>query len=248
MNEIQDQTQKLLSCIMENMADEAIEILRAGNFNKDILEDVGGFEAKLPLYMITRFHYILIDDVESWSEWVRPAMAQQLEGCRKLLDFWKSEYGYILDDEINFGPFADSCKQFDPEIWDYEMLFDADLQTLVSLGYTADECEFCYAILTFNHELIQKHLALGTDAEVNIADKPRAEIKGDDVYEDCYNALRACGEVYWDAYTIYNLTKFVFAGNDKRLIDIKTSHIEELLQAAAYAQLEKQILKRKKNN
>lgn len=35
-------TERLIACVMENMADEAIRILRSGFFNKKVLEDVGG--------------------------------------------------------------------------------------------------------------------------------------------------------------------------------------------------------------
>ena len=98
-------TERLISCVMENMADEAIRILRSGFFNKKVLKDVGGCEARVPLSMITRCYYILLDDVSSWNESFQHVVIQQKSGCKKLMDFWFTEYGCPVSAEKGSVPF-----------------------------------------------------------------------------------------------------------------------------------------------
>lgn len=240
MIELQDQTCKLISCVMENMADEAIEILRAGNFNKDILNDVDGFTVPLPLHMITKLNNILLCDVDSWSEWFRPTIRQMYRECMKLMRFWETEYGYTMTSDIDFSPYEEYCRHFD-DGWDYEMLFDANLDTLLTLGYTENECEFCHAVIIYKHDLIQKHLALGTPADVNIGNRPHNEKEDGKYIDDAYNVLAVCNTAYSDSYDVHGLARFIHAGYDKKLIKVEWGDLQELLRAGAYTQLERQI-------
>ena len=229
-------TQRLISCVMQNMADEAIEILRMGFFNKKVMEDVGGCQGKLPLAMITRCYHILLDDVSSWNESFQHIVEQQKAECKKLMDFWLSEYGYPVYDEIDFGPYEDDCGHFD-KFFDMEDLLDADIETLETLGYTRDECEFCYAVLTYRHDLITKHLKLGTLADIDISCHPR----GFAVEGESYNALRECNTFYCDAFDIHGLVRYMKEGYARRITEVYEGDFSLLLQAAAYCQLEMKI-------
>ena len=229
-------TQRLISCVMQNMADEAIKILRSGFFNKKVLEDVGGCQGKLPLPMITRCYRILLDDVSSWNKSFQHIVIQQKEECQRLMEFWASEYGYPAYDEIDFAPYEDDCCHFD-KYWNLEDLLDADIETLQTLGYTKDECEFCYAVLTYRSDLITKHLKLGTIADIDISDHPR----GFAVEGESYNALRECNTFYCDAFDIYGLARYMEEGFGRRIAQVDERDFSLLLQAAAYCQLEKKI-------
>lgn len=226
-------TERLIACVMENMADEAIRILRSGFFNKKVLEDVGGCATKLPLSMITRCHYILLDDVSSWNESFQHVVMQQKAECKKLMDFWAPEYAYTVYDEIDFEPYQDDCAHFD-KYWDLEDLFDADIDTLESLGYTRDECEFCYAVLTYRYDLIHKHLQLGTLADIDISNHRR----GFAVEGESYNVLRECRTFYGDAFDVDGLARYMEEGYEKRITEVDKRDFRFLLQAAAYCQLE----------
>ena len=226
-------TERLISCVMENMADEAIRILRSGFFKKKVLKDIGGCEVRLPLSMITRCYFILLDDVSSWNESFQHVVIQQKEECKKLMDFWSTEYGYPVYDEIDFSPYENDCYHFDKD-FDLEDLFYADIDTLETLGYTRDECEFCYAILTYRYDLIQKHLQLGTLADIDISDHPR----GFAVEGETYNALRECNTFYGDAFDIYGLSHYLKEGYAKKITQVDERDFKLLLQAAAYCQLE----------
>ena len=98
-------TERLIACVMENMADEAIRILRSGIFDKKVLEDVGGCEVSMPLSMITRCYYILLDDISSWNESFQHVVIQQKSGCKKLMDFWFTEYGCPVYEETRTTDF-----------------------------------------------------------------------------------------------------------------------------------------------
>ena len=226
-------TERLISCVMENMADEAIRILRSGFFNKKVLKDVGGCEARVPLSMITRCYYILLDDVSSWNESFQHIVIQQKSECKKLMDFWFTEYGCPVYEEIDFAPYENDCNHFD-KYWGLEDLLDADIDTLETLGYTKDESEFCYAVLTYRYDLIQKHLQLGTLADIDISDHPR----GFAVEGETYNALRECNTFYCDAFDIYGLSHYLKEGYAKRITQVDERDFKLLLQAAAYCQLE----------
>ena len=207
----QRNTKRLVACVMENMADEAIRILRSGIFDKKVLEDIGVCEDRLPLYMITSCYYILLNDVSSWNESFQHAVMQQKAECIRLMDYWASEYGYPVYDVIDFAPYQDYCAHFD-KYWELEDLLGADIDKLETLGYTRDECEFCYAILTYKHELIQKHLSLGTLADIDISDHPR----GFAVEGESYNALRECRAFYCDAFDVDGLAHYMKEGYKKK--------------------------------
>lgn len=77
-----------------------------------------------------------------------------------------------------------------------EDLLDGDLDTLKAMGYDEDEVEFCYAVLTYKADLIQKHLGLRTNPDVYISalHAPGEEVSWE---EEGYNPavtpnLRSC--------------------------------------------------------
>lgn len=240
MDHTKEKTIELFSCVMENMSDEAIRILRSGKFDKAILQDVGGFDAPLPLHAVTILNEICLCDISSWAEWIRPRIASLHERCLKLKNFWESEYGYCMNAEFDFSPYEEHCGHFD-DGWDYEMLFDADLDSLISLGYTEAECEFYYAVLTYDHALIQKHLALGTAADVCIGNMPRGKQNAADPFDDYRDALTYCNMIHSDSYDIGGLGRLLHAGFERKIIDADRYDLRELLKAAAYVQLERQI-------
>ena len=232
----QRNTKRLIAYVMENMADEAIRILRSGFFDEKVLEDVGGCETQLPLSMITRCYYILLNDVSSWNESFQHVVMQQERECKRLMDYWASEYGYPVYDEIDFAPYQDDCAHFD-KYWELEDLLGADIATLETLGYTMEECEFCYAILTYRHNMIQKHLALGTLADIDISNHPR----GFAVEGESYNALRECRTFYCDVFDVDGLAHYMREGYEKRIAEVDERDFKFLLEAAAYCQLENWI-------
>ena len=81
----------------------------------------------------------LFEDLD-WSESILPLIEYNRKTCQQLLDFWKSEYGYPIDDDINFSTYANGCAHF--KCWDVEDLFDATMDKLIAMGYNKDEVDF----------------------------------------------------------------------------------------------------------
>lgn len=58
---------RLICYVFQNMADEAIDILEAKNYYKDILEDIGILDSPFPLYWLVKCNEILLED-KNWKK------------------------------------------------------------------------------------------------------------------------------------------------------------------------------------
>ena len=106
---------------------------------------------------------------------------------------------------MDFFDYQSECAHF--KDWDLDELLDGNLDELVALGYNKDEVEFCYAVLTYKPDLIQKHIALRTNPNVYISgDIPPGTGYASD--GESYNALDFCHTVYCDAFDCYGLAAF----------------------------------------
>ena len=116
-------------------------------------------------------------------------------------------------------------------------LLEGDLDKLVGMGYDKNEVELCYAVLTYNVELLKKHLGLKTNPDVFIggdylpADAPQYS-------SECYNALHFCDTVISDAMSLYGLALFY---ENQYSVPVGLRDIETLLQAAAYTDLQNKL-------
>lgn len=119
-----------------------------------------------------------------------------------------------------------------------ESLLDGNLEELVALGYDKDEVEFCYAVLTYKSDLIQKHIALRTNPDVYIsANIPPG--MGSATDGESYNALVCCNTFYRDAFDCYGLGTF-WENTQTQRVEVRDVHL--LLEAAAYQDLENKLM------
>ena len=58
---------RLICCVFQNMADEAIDILEAKVYSKSLLEDIGLLSKPFPLYWLVKCNEILLDD-KNWGQ------------------------------------------------------------------------------------------------------------------------------------------------------------------------------------
>ncbi len=108
------------------------------------------------------------------------------------------------------------------------------MDELVALGYDKDEVEFCYAVLTYKPDLIQKHIALRTNPNVYISgDIPPGTGYASD--GESYNALVFCNTVYCDAFDCYGYGAF-WENTLKRPAEVHDVLL--LIETAAYRDLE----------
>lgn len=117
-------TSELLSHVYQNHADEAIAILKSGEFDKHILQNAG---YGLPLYKITKCNSIILEDDE-WSESSMPTIIRNRMNCNKLMSFWQSEYGYDMSEPMDFANYKDICGHF--RDFDIEELLEGTLDEL----------------------------------------------------------------------------------------------------------------------
>ena len=226
---------ELISCVVQNHADEAIAIIESGEFDESVLTDLKCCENPLPLYKLSMCNEILLRD-GSWSEYFFPVVEQNREGCRKLLDFWKYACGYPVDVPIDFGTYRSECAHF--KGWDLEDLLDGTVDELVMLGYDRNEVELCYAVLTYRPDLIEKHIGWRTNPDIYVSGS-RPPGRGEYGDGDSYNALVSCGEFYHDALFIYQSSVFWEHGKDVLPVNVRDVHL--FLEAAAYCDLERRL-------
>ena len=231
-------TERLVSYVLQNNAEGAIAILKEGNFHKNILTDLRVCRKTLPLYKLSVCNRILLFEDSDWSDSVMPLIEYNRKSCQQMLDFWKYEYGYPVDEDFDFSAYADGCGHF--RFRDYEELFDASLDELVAMGYDRDEVEFCYAVLVYDADLIKKHIALKTNPNVFISGE-KAPGTGNRYDGSSYGALSSCDDFYYDAVIHYGVIDCWTANQNKNDISVGSYHVLNLLQSAAYFRLGKQL-------
>ena len=231
-------TERLVSYVLQNNAEGAIAILKEGNFHKNILTDLRVCRKTLPLYKLSVCNRILLFEDSDWSDPVISLIEYNRKSCQQMLDFWKYEYGYPVDEGIDFSMYADGCARF--KRWDYEELFDADLDELVRMGYNKDEVEFCYAVLVYDAELIKKHIALKTNPKVYVSGElaPGTGFRNDGT---SYSALFSCFDFHYDAVVHYGMIDYLTGNEISKEQSVRGDNVLNLLQAAAYLRLREQL-------
>lgn len=231
-------TSELLSYVYQNYADEAIAILKSGDFDKHILQNAG---YGLPLYKITKCNSIILED-NKWKENAMPTIIRNRKNCSKLMSFWQSEYGYNMSEPMDFANYKEICGHF--RDFDIEELLEGTLDELVLKGYNRDEAEFCYSVLVYEPELLQKHFSLRTNPDVYISGDFTPQ-SAPLFPHDCYNALKFSYETYCAATDIYGIFDLY---ESKQVKSIGHLEIETLLQAATYYELYNKLLQFSKSN
>ena len=155
----------LVTLVLQNDADRVIAQIETGDFDPKVLEDVGCCDHPLPLYKLSVCSYIYLA-LPEWVERMQPLIDRNLEGCRRLLDYWASK-GYPVHEPMDFENYAPYCAPYGD--CDYEDFFDVELDDLVAMGYDRNEAEMCYAVLSYKPDLIEKHLCLRTNPNVYIS-------------------------------------------------------------------------------
>ena len=224
----------VVSMVIQNLAEEAIDSIESAAFDKSILEDIGSCSKPLPLYKLTLCNDILLSD-EEWKDWFMPTVERNRRGCQALKDYWKNRWNHPVNEPMDFQNYSEECGHFSG--WDMEDLLDGSLKELVERGYDTNEAELCYAVLTYAPDLIQKHIKLGTNPDVCIScDVAPGEGKVGD--GETYNALVECQTFVCDAFDIYGLASF---WEITKAIPATANDVFRLLEGAAYHKLWKEL-------
>lgn len=225
---------KLVSLVMQNQAERAIELIESGTFDKNLLSDVGCCKCSLPLYKLSLFNAILLSDDGGSKEYL-PEVERNRQGCKDMLNYWEKRWGYPINVPMGFFEYQYECAHF--KDWDMEELLDGGVNELTALGYDENEIEFCYAVLTYKSDLIQKHIKMQTNPDVYISGAIPPS-KGKYADGESYNALDCCSTFYCDAFVFYGLGAF-WSNTQVQPARVKDVHL--LLEAAAYCDLEKKL-------
>lgn len=233
-----DDLDELVALVMQNNAEQVIHLIESGNFDKSLLEDVGCCEYPLPLYKLSLCNMILLD-TDGWRSDILPIVEQNRQNCGLLLDYWRTRWNYPVDVPMDFESYQYECAHFSD--WDMDELLDGDLDTLKAMGYDEDEVEFCYAVLTYKADLIQKHLGLKTNPDVCIS-ASLAPGEGKAWDGESHNALNDCYSFCWDEFHCYDLWRYWSSSHVEK---VRVGDAQALLQVAAYCDLEEKLEKLK---
>lgn len=224
----------LIALVMQNHAKKVIDLLESDVIDTRILNDIGCCSSPLPLYKLSLCNAILLDD-DNWSERFLPVVERNRQGCATLLDYWGERWNYPVNCPMDFSDYQDMCAHF--KDWSMDELLDGNLDDLVALGYNKDEVELCYAVLTYEPDLIKKHIALRTNPDVYVSGNISSGT-GYTTDGESYNALVFCNTVYCDAFDCYNLAVF---WENEQIQQMKMRDVYLLFEAAAYRDLEKKL-------
>ena len=192
-----------------------------------------------PLYWLIKCNEILLDD-PNWTKEYYDNVVPSLSNCRRLLKYFEDK-NLNLAGDVDYSLFPEERGHF----VDFEMgaLLDGDLDHLVSMGYDADECLLCHAVLTGDIDEIDRQIKKKTNPDVWIEGYNTPELAS---VEDGYNALEACKTFYCDCYDIYELSGYLEDGLNKKTQWISRELLSSLIQASFYRHIELKLQQIKK--
>lgn len=240
--------QILLSHVMQNHADEAIALLKSGDFDHALLENVACSIHPLKLYQISMLYRPLLAHT-CWSKEVLPIIERNREGCDKLLAFWEQHYHYPIHHPFNFTPYEEDCCHMNylKSESNYDYFFEKSFDALICEGYNANELRLCYATLTFDTKRINELLQQDTNPDVFISGYFPAGTSEEAADFNGYNALNYCDTIYSDVFNCRGLFDYL---KSETVLEVDSEAMHLLLAAAAYDALEKtfeRTLERVKN-
>lgn len=230
----EDKTQDLLSCILQNKADQAIAILDSDNYNKDILKDVGAFINPLPLYQLTVCQAILLDS-NDWNVDVVPTVERNRKECDKLLKYWADKFHYPVGEKMDFMPYEDEFGEFSGR--PFEAIFGREEGELEEQGCNPDEVLLCYGVLIHDTPMLKEQFSKKTNPDVNIPKKVESGPYAN--AEVSYNALHACESII--SHVFDDLDFIMFWEPNDYLIHVDAQDIRNLVEGAAYTRLLKEL-------
>lgn len=222
--------------VLSNRTDEAIAVLESGAYDERLLEDIalGRFTRPLPLYMLTMINDVWFSSGK-WAGFYIPTVERNRREIARMKRYWGQRYGYPVGEVPDLSIYEDEVPHFDKD-WTVKDLFDADMDTLIGMGYDRDEVEMCYAILVYDKPTIDKHIAKGTNPDVYICgDFPPDKAK--DFPSDSYSGISACENPLDDVQICYGTDNFFELPEDGKIRPFTWEQIRGLIRGAAYTQL-----------
>lgn len=235
---------RLICCVFQNMADEAIDILETKEYSKSLLEDIGLLNKPFPLYWLVKCNEILLEDTNWRKDYYEKVVLPSLNNCRRLLKFFMDKSLHHAGD-VDYSLFPEERAHFVD--WDMDEMLDGDLSSLVKKGYDADECRLCHAVLTGDIEEIDRQIKNKTNPDVWISGD-FAPDKANAADGSSYNAIIACKTFYCDCFDIYNLRGYLEDGLNKKIRDINIEMVSELIEASFYRHVELRLLQIKQKS
>lgn len=228
---------RLLQGIMLNDVDIVSDILFAPDFDRGIVEDIQLFDQKVPYYFLTACHKIVLEELFSNSD---ETILNLRRRCDVILALWEKFLGRSVDLKLDFSPLSKVIASWRADFSMADIL-GRPYECLHSLGYDYNECEFCYAIMTYKPDLLEKHIQLKTNPDVWISsDCPCGTIPDEDDPNCAYfeNGFDHVDLILFDAASISYLYHLYYQIiEDLWKTECFDQQIEDLIIAAAYQNL-----------
>lgn len=235
---VNDIDSRLICCVFQNMADEAIDILETKRYSKSLLENIGLLNKPFPLYWLVKCNEILLEDTNWVNDYYNNVVVPSLNNCRCLLKYFESN-GLDFAGDVDYSLFPEERGHFVD--CDMDEILDGDLDYLIKKGYDADECLLCHAVLTGNIEEIDRQIKKKTNPDVWISGDFMPEV-ANATDGSSYNAVVACNTFYCDCFDIYELRGYLEDGLNKKMRKINIEMLSELIEASFYRHVELQLL------
>lgn len=233
-----DINSRLVCYVFQNMADEAIDILESEAYSKSILKDIGLLDKPFPLYWLLKCNEILLKDTNWREEYYERIVVPSLRNCRHLLKYFNDK-NLNLAGNVDYSLFPEERAHFVD--WDMDEMLDGTLDNLVTMGYDADECLLCHAVLTGDIDEIDRQIKKKTNPDVWISGVFSPEVAH--ANDGCsYNALVACNTFYCDCFNIYVLRGYLDDGLNKKMQKISRELLASLIEASFYRHIELKLL------
>ena len=161
-------TKQLVIAVLSNKFKEAKRIIKEGNFDARVLDDVllglgisSSSVPPFPLYFISLCNQIYLSG--DWVDSYQPTIRRNLKGCKCLIEYW-AKMGYAVSAPIDFYKYQGLAAFYDSFTFEDEVY--CKKSSLLAKGYDNDEIDLCIAISTYERDVIFDLLDSGVSPNV----------------------------------------------------------------------------------
>lgn len=151
---------KAIEAVFNIRPDDLQKIYDSGNFDNNLIDNIGGCRCLLPIYYITKLWDLALND-GTWN----PKLQLQLDDANRrnelLKDFWKKQYSINIDElTIDFSLYACDYQEGDIVLFGRD-----DIEDMKNAGTPEIDIDLYRSAMLFNYDETERLLQSGADGQ-----------------------------------------------------------------------------------
>ena len=151
---------KAIEAVFNIRPKELQEIFDGGNFDNNLIENIGGTRCLLPIYYITKLWDLALND-GTWNPKLQPQLDEANKRNGILKEFWKEHYAINLDElSIDFSLYACDYQEGDIVLFGRD-----DIEDMKNAGTPDIDIDLYRSAMLFNYAETERLLQKGADGQ-----------------------------------------------------------------------------------